>query len=269
MLREKRHTLILNWIRQDRLVSVAELSQRLSVSYMTVWRDLDLLEKQGLVGRVRGGAVLGKGLEVRLLDGATGRAGECKLQIGRYAAQHLVEAGDTILVEAGTTASSLVPFLDQPNLTVLTNGLHTTQLLYTLKQQDPQRNLTAMCSGGILIETGAFTGPQAEDFFARFRVKKAFLGAQGVSLEDGYTDPTPLYSNLKKVMKASTERVIMLLDSSKFGVRSLVQVMDLNEVDLLVTDPGAPEEIVAGLRKAGIDVRLAEPFATAQELPLS
>jgi DeoR/GlpR family transcriptional regulator of sugar metabolism len=267
MLREKRHALILNWIRQDRLVSVAELSQRLGASYMTVWRDLEMLEKQGLLGRVRGGAVMGKALEGRQLNGPAGQAGERKLHIGRYAAQYLVEAGDTILVEAGTTASSLVPFLDQPNLTVLTNGLHTSQLLYTLKQQDPQRNLTAMCSGGILIETGAFTGPQAEDFFARFRVKKAFLSAQGVSLEGGFTDPSPLYSNLKRVMKASTEQVIMLLDSSKFGVRSLVKVMGLDDVDLLVTDPGAPNEIIAGLRQAGIDVRLAEPFATVQDLP--
>lgn len=266
MLREKRHVFILKWIRQDRLVSISELSQRLGASYMTIWRDLETLEKQGLLARVRGGAVLGKGLDGGLPDEKTGRNGECKLQIGRYAAQHLVEAGDTILVEAGTTASSLVPFLNQPNLTVLTNGLHTIQLLYTLKQQDPQRNLTAMCSGGILIETGAFTGPQAEDFFARFRVKKAFLGAHGASLEGGFTDPSPLYSNLKRIMKASTERVIMLLDSSKFGVRSLVQVMSLDEVDLLVTDPGAPEEIVTDLRLAGIDVRQAEPFETAQEL---
>ena len=107
------------------------------------------------------------------------------------------------------------------------------------------------------MDTGAFTGPQAEEFFSKFRVKKAFLGAQGLTPEDGFTDPTPLYMNLKKVMKAMTETVIMLLDSSKFGIRSLVQVLPLEEADILVTDADADLGMVGALRKKGIDVRIA------------
>jgi DeoR/GlpR family transcriptional regulator of sugar metabolism len=109
-----------------------------------------------------------------------------------------------------------------------------------------------------LIDTGAFIGPQAEDFFSKFRVKKAFFGAQGLTEKDGFTDPTPLYTRLKNVMRQNTEKAIMLLDSSKIGIRSLVQVMTLNEVDMIVTDAGAPTDIVTALKGRGIDIRIAD-----------
>ena len=114
-----------------------------------------------------------------------------------------------------------------------------------------------ICSGGILSEIGAFVGPQAEEFFSKFRVKKAFFGARGLTVKDGFTDPTPLYTGLKNAMKQNAEKVIMLLDSSKFGVRSLVPVMSLEEVDTIVTDAGAPVEMVMALQEKGIDIRIA------------
>jgi len=256
MHREKRHAQILDILLQEKLATIADLSQRLDTSYMTIWRDLETLEKQGLVQRVRGGATLpppsaagapaGVQPVLRPID-------EVKRKIGRYAAQHLVEDGDYLTIEAGTTASSMVSFLTQANLTVLTNGLFTTGMAFAALH-----NITLICSGGILIEAGAFTGPQAEEFFAKFRVKKAFLGAQGVTLEDGFTDPSPLYLNLKAAMKRMAETTILMLDSSKFGVRSLMQALPLEEVDILVTDSAAPAGLVAALRQRGLDVRIAD-----------
>ena len=101
---------------------------------------------------------------------------------------------------------------------------------------------------------GAFIGPQAEDFFSKFRVKKAFFGAQRLTERDGFTDPTPLYTRLKNAMRQNTEKAIMLLDSSKFGLRSLVQVMALDEVDTIVTRADAPPDIVTALKSRGIDI---------------
>jgi DeoR family transcriptional regulator, fructose operon transcriptional repressor len=258
MLREKRQAQILDILKQDRLVTILDLSRRLEASYMTVWRDLEDLEERGQLRRVRGGAVLPEhslpGWQSFPWPDGTDEISLRKQAIGRFAARELVSQGDTLTLEAGTTTSSMVPFLDQPDLTVLTNGLITSALAYSTGHG----NLTWMCSGGILIDTGAFTGPQAEEFFLKFRVKKAFVGAKGLSLEDGFTDPTPLYTNLKTVMKRMTETLIVLLDSSKFGVRSLVRVLALQEVNILVTDAGAPSKMVAELRERGIDVRIAD-----------
>jgi DeoR family transcriptional regulator, fructose operon transcriptional repressor len=259
MIREKRHSRILELIKQEHLVTVRDLSQEFGVSYMTVLRDLEELETRGRLQRIRGGAMAIKE-EVELLpspsrfyDPRLDPQRQKKLAIGRYAATYLVENGDNITIEAGSTASSMAPFLKQSGLTILTNGLLTSMML-----APAVGNATLICSGGILIDTWAFTGPQAEDFFSKFRVKKAFFGAQGLTLRDGFTDTTPLYTRLKNAMKQNTDQVIMLVDSSKFGVRSLVQVMPLEDVDVIVTDPEAPREMVAALRERGMDIRVAE-----------
>lgn len=259
MLKEQRLQYILSKLDKKRVVTIADLCQNLDVSNMTIWRDLSELENQGLLRRVRGGALATEidtdptQVTFPNFDPLLDPHYDQKTLIGRYAAQKLVSDGDSIIIEAGTTTSSLVPFLHQSELTLLTNGLVTTMMAA------PQgKNTTIMCSGGILIDTGAFIGPQAEEFFTHFRVKKAFLGAEGFTIEDGFTDTTPLYSQLKCVMKQNAEKIIMLINSSKLGVRSLIQVISLDDVDIIVTDSAAPIDIVEELRQRGIEVHIAE-----------
>ncbi len=261
MIREKRQSRILELLKQEQLVTIQGLSQQLGVSYMTITRDLGDLENHGLLQRIRGGAIPAAkdDLEIAslpsfLYNPRLDPHSAQKIAIGRYAAENLVEDGDYITIEAGSTASHMVPFLKQSNLTILTNGLLPTMLAAPYA-----RDLTLICSGGILIETGAFIGPQAEDFFSKYRVRKVFVGAQGLTVEDGFTDQTPLYTRLKNAMKQNTDKVIVLIDSSKFGSRSLVQVMALSEADVVVTDSGAPVEIAAALRRKGVDLRIAQP----------
>jgi DeoR/GlpR family transcriptional regulator of sugar metabolism len=259
MLKEQRLKYILGRLEGKRIVTVAELCQNLDVSTMTIWRDLSELESQGLLRRVRGGALATEidpdptQVTFPNFDPMLDPHYDQKTLIGRYAAQVLVSDGDSMIVEAGTTTSSLVPFLHQSELTLLTNGVVTTMMAAQHGQ-----DITIMCSGGILIDTGAFIGPQAEEFFTHFRVKKAFFSAEGFTIEDGFTDTTPLYSQLKNVMHQNADKIIMLIDSSKLGVRSLIQVMSLEEVDILVTDPDSPIDIVDELRQRGIEVHIVE-----------
>lgn len=258
MLKEQRHQILLAQLQKERTLTIAQASLELNVSYMTIWRDLVELENKGLLRRVRGGAICAppespKAPYFPNFDPRNDPHYEHKQAIGRYAATHLIDDGDSLIIEAGTTATAIVPALRRSNLTLLTNGLVTA---YLASQHLPQNSV--LCSGGILINTGAFIGPQAEAFFTHLRVKKAFFGAAGVTPQDGFTDPIPLYSNLKRAMKANAEQIIMLVDSSKLGVRSLVQVMPLNEVHILVTDADANPAIVDELRRCGLDVRLAE-----------
>ena len=258
MLKQQRQKYISDRVNRERVVSVDDLSRSLDVSYMTIWRDLAELEKLGLLQRVRGGAVSKENEDEPtqdILDPYRAQHDEFyenKELIARYAANHLIRDGENITIEAGTTASAIVRYLNQDDLTVITNGLAASLLA---AQHLP--DITVMCSGGVLIDTGAFIGPQAESFFLQFRVNKAFFGAQGLTLEDGFTDPTPLYSQLKRAMKENAGQTIMMVDSSKLGVRSLVQVMRIKDVDIIVTDQGAPHEIVEGLISKGVDVRIA------------
>jgi DeoR/GlpR family transcriptional regulator of sugar metabolism len=225
---------------------------------MTVWRDLKLLEEQGLLHRVRGGAAALAGEDGSTTLHASYQLDQAvfsplKSRIGRYAALFLVDANDNIALEGGTTVASMVPYLHQPNLTILTNGLNTLLLAAPLVP-----STRVLCCGGVLNEQGdTFIGPQAEAFFAEFRVSKVFVSASGVTLQDEFTDPNPLYAPLKHAMRRSAEKTVVLIDSSKFGKRTLTQVLRFGEVDALVTDSGAPQEMLDVIAKRGIEVHVA------------
>jgi len=255
MLKEERKNILVEIINKEEVVANADLCDRLDVSPMTIWRDLDDLANHGLIERIRGGAIASHRDPFDIPGNfklAQDPQALQKTAIGRFAAHNLVNNGDFITIEAGTTVSSIVPFLQMENLTILTNGLITSLLAYRAKT-----DLTLMCSGGILIETGAFTGPQAADFFGDHRVHKAFLGASGLTIEDGFTDPTPLYLPTKKAMISNADQIILMLDSSKIGVRSLRQVTTFEEVNDLVTDSGISNHMVTAIEQQGVNVHIA------------
>lgn len=259
MIVQNRHNRILEWLQKERMLPASVLSERLNVSGMTIWRDLRLLEQQGLLQRVRGGAAALDSIPRNSslhssfqLNPAVFSPG--KTRIGRYAAHFLIDAGDNIALEGGTTVSSMVPYIHQPEVTLLTNGLNTLLLAAPLI-----RSMRVLCSGGVLNETGdTFVGPQAEKFFTEYRVNKVFLSASGLTLQDEFTDPNPLYATLKHAMRRSAEKTIVLMDSDKFGKRALTQVLRFTDVDVLVTDHDAPAEMLQAITARGIEVHVAQ-----------
>jgi DeoR family transcriptional regulator of aga operon len=143
---------------------------------------------------------------------------------------------------------------DRQDLTVVTNGLHTTNELQRLLS--PSANI--ICAGGILRPGAAtFVGPVAERFFRAFHANKLFLSATGLTLEAGGTDPHMLEIQVKRAMISSAGQVIFLLHSAKFGLKSLMTVIGLDEIGVLITDRGCPPEMVARLRARGVDLRIA------------
>ncbi len=254
MLAEKRRQLISQRLRERGTVTTEELAADFDVSYMTIWRDLTVLENAGLLRRVRGGAVRVDNEPVVEPFFAEKRALHAreKEAIARYAAQTFVTDNDIIILEAGTTVSAMVKYLDQRNLTLITNGLAT------INEAAPSvPDLTVMCCGGILRDVSyTFVGPQAEQFFRNVCASTLFLGASGLAFPEGITDPSPLEIQVKQAMAASAGRVVLLLDSSKFGVRSLSPILPLEQVAVLVTDNGAPEADLVRLRAQGIDVHV-------------
>jgi DeoR/GlpR family transcriptional regulator of sugar metabolism len=260
VLTEQRRLLIANAVAENGSVAAEELGTRFGVSHMTIYRDLKALENQGHLRFVRGGAVRGPAVGSEnatvnepLYFAKRQLQKEQKELIARYAAEQFVTDNDFIILEAGTTVAALVKHLRHKHLTVMTNGLETVNEAAPLLP-----DLTVMCCGGILREVShTFVGPQAEQFFRDVRGKTLFLGASGLTVPGGVTDPNPLEIQVKRAMAQSVDRVVLLIDSSKFGQRSLAMLLPFERLDVIVTDQGAPESDVKQLRALGVDVRIA------------
>lgn len=237
---------------------IRNLSEKYEVSEMTIRRDLKVLEDAGLVIRTYGGAVRwptpGAELPFPIWKRRQAVARQAKEAIARYAAEMLVSEGDTIILEGGTTAAAMSQFLrNKPALTVITNGFWTLATLHHLLGPDA----SLLCSGGILQpDTSTFVGPTAKQFFQGLHVDRVFLSATGMTPETGPTDPKMLEVEIKQDMARAARDVILLLDSSKLGMRSLLTVLEIEQISLLVTDSGASPEMVAALRAKGILVEI-------------
>lgn len=248
---------ILKIIKTQGTGAIPELSNRFGVSEMTIRRDLQALEKDGFLRYTRGGAVIQGGETLQSELGYTTKKLLNSVQkqcIARYAAEHFVDDNDIVVLEPGTTVTAMASFLTtKTNLTVVTNGLYTTNELQGLLPHS-----TVICTGGILRDVShSFVGPLAERFFSEFYAGKLFLSGVGFTLEAGLTDPQMIDTQVKKAMINAVDEVILLIDSSKFGVKSFTQVIGAYDVDVLITDEAAPQAILGELSAHGIDVRIA------------
>ncbi len=261
-LPSQRRRQILEEIRRAGAGSVSNLSIKFDVSETTIRRDLRILEKEGQVERTHGGAVTQRsdsnGPTIIAREKRKRLRASQKARMARYIVSEFIEDGDNVALEGGTTVNAIVPLLnDKSDLTVVTNGLAITNDLHTALRHN--NDATILCCGGILRGVSStFVGPVAEQFFRGFHVSKLFLSATGLTLEAGVTDPSMLETQVKRAMIAAAGKVIMVMDSSKFGVKSLLTVMDVEEIDILVTDDEISEELRAELVKRGVEVRVVD-----------
>ena len=234
MLRAYRQREILRQISEEGFIQVADLSRRLRVDASTVRRDLAALARAGLVERARGGALRADPGDVVDIpyDVKRGVAREAKAAIGRVAAG-LVRRGQTILLDSGSTTRAIVPWLRGLHVTVVTNDL---EIAHNVARQRGNRLIVL---GGALIET-VFTlvGPQTIAELAELHVDQAFLGADAIDLDAGITNVNVVEVAVKRAMVAAASRTTVLADSSKFDRQALARVVDLAEVDAIVTDDG-------------------------------
>ena len=255
LLAELRREKMIAHVERHGQVTSEELAAMFGISPMTVWRDLTSLEESGHLRRIRGGAMRIErraDLEPPYVSKQVVNQ-ERKEWVARYAAEHFVRDGDIIFLEAGTTVAAMSKYLSNyRQLTAIGNGLGTMNELARLLP-----DVTVYCCGGMLRAVAwTFVGPQAEAYFRHVNAHTCFLGATGITL-DGVTDVSPLEIQVKRAMAASADRVVVLIDSTKFGIKSFSKLLDLAEVDLLITDDRADAALVADLRSAGVDVHLA------------
>lgn len=251
LLGAERRLQILRILERDRRVRVAELSRLFDVSEETIRRDLDSLAREGLLIRTHGGAIADRGTAAEFSFTAREQQHPVqKARIARAACQTIAE-GETVLLDASSTALFIARHLPNLRITVLTNSV---PVLVELAKR-PAIQLIA--TGGLLrAATLSFVGPAALRVLQEHRVDRAFLGTAGITVADGFTDANELEAEVKRAMIACSRHVTIVADSSKFGQVAFVRFAALRDVHAVITDSLAPADLVRRLRRAGLSVRL-------------
>jgi DeoR family transcriptional regulator of aga operon len=238
-------------------VQVSELSESFAVSEVTVRHDLAHLAQQGLVARVRGGVrALPRAQSELAFDARLRLRADEKRAMARLAASHVVD-GESVALDSSTSAYYLALELRRKReLVVVTNGL----LIAAALADAP--GVTVLLTGGMLRQAAmSVVGDLAAEVLHSTRIDKGFFGARGLSIERGLMDLNPDEVRIKQQMVAACERVIGLFDGTKWQRSALLSFVPAERVHAIVTDGGAPAELVAAWRERGVEVSVAEPAA--------
>ncbi len=252
MSSERRRQEILAYLSARDRSTVGELSQALGVSEVTVRRDLDVLETQGVLERVHGGAVVsGRGRLERYFAAREQEHLEEKRRIAQAAAA-LVRSGQRIFLDASTTAAQVARLIkDREQLVVVTNGLYTA---FELNFCD---GITTIVVGGTMRRrSSSLVGSFNYNSLQRLRLDIGFFGARAVTPRDGLMEADLEESQLKALMVGSSAQIVGIVDSSKFGAMGFSAFALPHEIDRIITDAAAPPQSVAELRAHGITVEL-------------
>ncbi len=250
----ERRQQIVRMLEAEQRVTVPELSQHFAVSEVTIRKDLTWLEAQGQVVRTHGGAILTSADSTTneiVFDKRERLQSEQKERIGEAAAKY-VQDGETIALDASTTALAMAPFLSvKHELTVVTNGVRTGMELI----QAP--NISVLMLGGMLRqESFSLVGTWGRAVLQQVHISKAFVGARGLTLHEGLTDVNGEEVELKRAIVDAAKEVIAVVDRSKWDQVTLATFCPLERLTRIITDMQAPAHLVKQVRKLGIEVLL-------------
>jgi DeoR family transcriptional regulator of aga operon len=246
---------ILTALQQSGSVSVENLSRELEVSLVTIRRDLDSLEKQGLLQRTHGGAVSIEPLfyepfrNDRSFQAQVERFAEEKRRIGRAAAA-LIENGEIISLTPGTTTTEVIRGLPlNHNISVVTSTVNVAMEL------SKRKDLDVFVTGGHLRgDWFSLVGPAAAQSLSNVLARTVFVGSDGIDPKWGLSCYNPDEAQLNSTMVKHAQRKIAVVDHSKFGVVAGWQICQISDLDILITDTGASDEMIAPFEHAQVKV---------------
>ena len=252
LLLEERRRRICELLREEGRVTVEALATRFGTSQVTIRADLSTLESTGALTRTHGGALsvpdTDQPLNVKQL-----RHRAEKLRIAAAAAA-LIEDGETIVLDSGTTTAEIarrIRTLELKSINVITNALNIAALLIDVP------SVRLIVPGGFLRrESNSLAGPMAETALASLQANRLYLGADAVDPQLGVMTPHLAEAELNAKMIAISQQVVVVADSSKFMRRNISLIARVEQLHLLITDRAAPAEAVEHLRQRGVEVRL-------------
>jgi DeoR family transcriptional regulator of aga operon len=236
-------------------VSVEGLSRELDVSLVTIRRDLDTLESQGILRRTHGGAVSIEPLfyepfrNDRSFQAQVEKFADEKRRIGRAAAA-LIKEGEIIALTPGTTTTEVIRGLPlNHKITVVTSTVNVAMEL------SKRKDLEVFVTGGHLRgDWFSLVGPTAAQSLSQVLVHTLFIGADGVEAKHGVSCFSPDESHLNSTMVKHAQRKIAVVDHSKLGVIAGWRICPTSEINILVTDTGATDAMIAPFENAQIQV---------------
>ena len=246
----ERRQSILELLRKQPGVRVIELAGVLGVSAGTIRNDLNALEQEGRLSRVHGGGILNEQnvfynnlFSIRLKENLA-----AKIVIAREAAL-MIEDRDSILLDASSTAYYLARILaERQRLRVITNGIDAARVL-----AQNSSHTVILIGGEFSYDSSSVTGLLSEQVLKELHVNKAFLSCSGFSLERGMTEVHLSEAQLKRIAIESSQQVIALIDSSKFGKEDLTPFARPEQITQLITDSGLTPQWIQKLEHAGIE----------------
>lgn len=228
----------------------ADLAERFAVSEMTIRRDVDGLEQQGVVRRVRGGAIptVGRSHEPPIVNRSR-VATDAKRAIGKAAAS-MLEEGETAILDIGTTTLECARALSGfKRITIVTPSLMVAQEL------ESSPGIRTLVTGGVMRPGEmSLIGRRAEDAFDDLNCDTIFLGVGGVDIGRGLTDYNLEDARVKQAALKAARRCVLLADQTKFGRVTFASVAPLSRVDVLVTDASPDHPVVSRIAETGVEI---------------
>ena len=253
MLASERRNRLLEYVRQRRFASLEDLTKHFDVSESTVRRDLEQLEEAGVTRRIHGGVLYaGSSPKLPHFDARQVARWDQKKAIADKAVG-LIEDGDTVLLDGGSTTYEVAQLLVGRPVHVVTTALPVASLFASDSSSD-----LVLIGGNICPRTGVAQGPYADEMLRMVRVRKTILSVAGIN-DEGFFNNNLLLVGTEKAMMRAADEVIVVADSSKFGRQSLAHLCPLNEVDHLVADRRISEDWQNKVIAAGVQLLLADP----------
>ena len=234
-------------------VSMEELRRTFGVSMNTIRADVAQLVEQGAVEKIYGGVRAVRRQEVPLFTHRTELHTSEKKHIARCA-QRLIQDGDTLYIDAGTTTMHLIDYLDPAKrVTILTGNLYVVSRAYAKPHVD-----LIVLPGGMNRRTNSVADGGTLEFLARYHCGKAFMGASGVSQDGCLNVSTYMEYELKKLAVEQARTAYLLLDSSKFGGSSLLSYGSIRDMEEIFTDAHCPQEVRDQCQTCGVKLTVVD-----------
>ncbi len=251
MISAERRAILIQKLNATGYVEASELAHQLGVSGITLRRDLEELEQEGLCVRVHGGAIRrDQGVTLELpYEIKKGQNLSEKRRIGEKAAE-FVEPGDTIILDAGSTTYALANCLvGKKQIVVVTNDLYIAVKLAA------NPDIQLICTGGsVRPHVFSLQGSQTESFIRGLRVDKTFLGADAIHPDYTISNVNLDEAPIKQAMVRAAKQVFVLADSTKFQKTGFAKVCDLADIHTLITDKGLPRDRLQQYKSQGVMV---------------
>jgi DeoR family transcriptional regulator, ulaG and ulaABCDEF operon transcriptional repressor len=256
MHERERWQMILTEVRKRRVMRVRDLVIVTGVSPATIRRDLVQLAEMGQIRRMHGGIeAADAGEQSHLATRSFGISqtlnAECKRAVAQVAAQMCVD-GESIIINAGSTTWFMAEFLRKKRMQILTNSFPIAQELIATSE-----NRIVLPGGEIYREQGIVLSPFDEDAVQHFTASKMFMSCYSIT-QMGIIEGDPLIARAEAKLLSRAEKLVVIADSSKFQPRGSMAVCQLQRVHTLVTDQGAPEQLLDHARGLGVNVLIAD-----------